>query len=106
MDGGPDGQDRPVHRNGHRDGQGHGGPPQYPAGQPAPCRVAARRVGGAPALAWFPATRREVRREHWPLPDPTALGGPEDTVLREGRRVRDQIRRRVEALLDSLGRAS
>lgn len=59
-----------------------------------------------PALAWFPATRREVRREHWPLPDPTALGGPEDTVLREGRRVRDQIRRRVEALLDSLGRAS
>jgi arsenate reductase len=38
----------------------------------------------------------EVERLHWPFEDPAAAAGSEEEVLAAFRRVRDQIRRRVE----------
>lgn len=58
------------------------------------------------ALAWFPITGRGIRREHWPLADPTGLDAPDEVILSESRRVRDRIRHRVEGLLASLEHAS
>jgi arsenate reductase len=40
-----------------------------------------------------------VKRAHWPLPDPAATAGNGAEVLPLFRQVRDEIRRRVEALL-------
>jgi phosphate transport system protein len=39
-----------------------------------------------------------VRTEAWPMPDPAAATGSEDEVLDAFRRVRDELRRRIEAL--------
>ncbi len=58
------------------------------------------------ALGWFPAVGQDVIRQHWPFPDPAALAGSEETVLQASRQVREGIRRRVEALLTTLGQAS
>ena len=44
----------------------------------------------------FPGT---IRREHWPLPDPAKATGTEDEVLAVFRQVRDDLQRRVAALL-------
>lgn len=41
----------------------------------------------------------KVKRAHWPLPDPAAAAGTEEDVLPLFRQVRDEIRRRVQALL-------
>ena len=40
-----------------------------------------------------------IRRVHWPLPDPAKATGTEEQIKTEFRAVRDDIRRRVEALL-------
>ena len=58
------------------------------------------------ALGWFPEVRRDIRREHWPFPDPTLDATSEAAAVVEGRRVRDGIRRRVESLLTALTPAS
>lgn len=58
------------------------------------------------APGWFPDLPPGVRREHWPFPDPTRDAARAAVALAEGRRVRDGIRRRVEALLRSLDQAS
>ena len=39
-------------------------------------------------------------RVHWPLPDPAKATGSEDEITAEFRAVRDEIGRRVKALLD------
>ncbi len=44
-------------------------------------------------------TGRVMERRHWPFDDPAAASGTEEEVLPVFRRVRDEIRRMVEALL-------
>lgn len=41
----------------------------------------------------------EVERHHWPHEDPAAVAGTEEETLGAFRRVRDQIRERLEGLL-------
>jgi arsenate reductase len=43
-----------------------------------------------------------VRKLHWPLDDPAKAGGDEATVMQVFRDSRDEIRRRLLALLDTL----
>ncbi len=43
----------------------------------------------------------EVRRLRWPCADPIAAGGSRENRLREFRRVRDLLRRRIEEALES-----
>lgn len=45
-------------------------------------------------------------KEHWPLPDPAKATGTEDQVMATFRTSRDDIRRRVEMLLEHLKSAS
>ncbi|MEW6227036.1 MAG: arsenate reductase (thioredoxin) [Bacillota bacterium] len=45
-----------------------------------------------------PVTPPHVRRIHWPLEDPARATGTPGQVLNTFRRVRDEIRRRVEGL--------
>jgi len=45
-----------------------------------------------------PMVAGEVKRIHWPLPDPAAEPGNDDDVLAAFRRVRDDIRERVSGL--------
>jgi arsenate reductase len=43
-----------------------------------------------------------TRKEHWPLDDPAKAGGSEDQIMVVFRASRDDIRRRVEQLLQGL----
>ena len=43
-----------------------------------------------------------VRKEHWPLADPARASGTEEEILSEFRASRDDIRRRVIALVERL----
>ena len=45
-----------------------------------------------------PAFPRAVNRHHWPLADPAGATGSRDAQLESFRAVRDEIRRRLEAL--------
>jgi len=45
------------------------------------------------------------KREHWPFPDPAKATGSEETIMVEFRRVRDQIRRKIEAFVNEPGKA-
>jgi arsenate reductase len=47
-------------------------------------------------LLWLPA---RVRKEHWPVKDPAATSGSEETVMKAFRAARDEIGRRVRQLL-------
>ncbi|NPV53207.1 MAG: arsenate reductase (thioredoxin) [Firmicutes bacterium] len=46
-----------------------------------------------------PMTPPKVRRIHWPLPDPAKAKGTDEEIMAQFRRVRDEIRKRVEELL-------
>ena len=46
-----------------------------------------------------PAWLGEARRVHWPLPDPAAAAGSDAEVLASFSQVRDELRRRLSALL-------
>lgn len=50
-----------------------------------------------------PVTPPHVRRVHWPLADPARAEGSEQEIMAVFRRVRDDIRRLVEALLEEVG---
>jgi len=43
-----------------------------------------------------------VRKVHWPLTDPAKASGSEAEILAQFRATRDDVRRRVQSLLDSL----
>lgn len=43
-----------------------------------------------------------VRKEHWPLEDPARASGSEAAVMATFRACRDEIRRRVQRLIDDL----
>ena len=44
-----------------------------------------------------------VKKVHWPLSDPAKATGNEEEVMAEFRATRDEVKRRVESLLDRLG---
>jgi arsenate reductase len=46
-----------------------------------------------------PTLAKQVKRSHWPLADPAAAQGSNEQVLPLFRQVRDEIQRRVQALL-------
>jgi thioredoxin type arsenate reductase len=45
----------------------------------------------------------QVTRLHWGLPDPAAVQGTEEERLNAFRGVRDELRRRIEALIPAVG---
>ena len=49
-----------------------------------------------------PALPAGTRKEHWPLNDPAKATGTEDEIMAVFRDSRDDIRRRVEKLLEAL----
>lgn len=44
----------------------------------------------------------EAKRLHWPFDDPAAANGDDESVLLEFRRIRDEIKVKVENWLESL----
>ena len=46
-----------------------------------------------------PTLPAKLARAHWPLPDPALAQGEEEEIMRMFRQVRDEIRKRVQALL-------
>ncbi|WP_367297888.1 arsenate reductase (thioredoxin) [Loigolactobacillus coryniformis] len=46
-----------------------------------------------------PVTPSTVKKQHWPLPDPAQAQGSEAEILTVFRQVRDEIERRVQALV-------
>jgi len=44
-----------------------------------------------------------VKKVHWPLSDPAKATGTEDEILAQFRATRDEVRRRVADLIQSLG---
>ena len=46
-----------------------------------------------------PVTPPTVKKQHWPLPDPAQAQGSEMEILAVFRQVRDEIQRRVQALV-------
>lgn len=50
-----------------------------------------------------PAFLGQARRQSWPLPDPAAGGGRPEEALARFRAVRDDLRRRIQALAVELG---
>jgi len=53
------------------------------------------------ADAHCPAFSIAGKREHWPFPDPAKASGSEEEIMAEFRRVRDQIKARIEAFIRS-----
>jgi len=53
------------------------------------------------ADAHCPAVYIPGKREHWPFNDPARATGSEEEVMAEFRRVRDQIRTRIEAFVSA-----
>ena len=51
-----------------------------------------------------PTTPRGVQRLHWPIRDPVGTVGPEEVIMREFRRARDEIRERVQEFLATVPR--
>lgn len=50
-----------------------------------------------------PAVPAGTRREHWPLTDPAQATGSEEEIMAAFRNSRDEIRRRVLELIETLG---
>jgi len=44
-----------------------------------------------------------VKKVHWPLSDPAKATGNEEEIMTQFRATRDEVKRRVESLLDRLG---
>jgi len=53
-----------------------------------------------------PALPPGVRKVHWPLTDPAKATGSEQEILAEFRATRDEVKQRVQGLLDSLSQES
>lgn len=47
-----------------------------------------------------PITPAHVRRLHWPFDDPAKATGSQEEVMKEFRRVRDEIQKRIEEFID------
>lgn len=46
-----------------------------------------------------PVTPPSIQTLHWSLPDPSAFSGSEDEILESFRKIRDEIKTRIERLL-------
>ncbi|HET7319274.1 MAG TPA: arsenate reductase ArsC, partial [Nitrospirota bacterium] len=49
-----------------------------------------------------PRTPPEVERLHWPIRDPVGARGSREEVLKEFRRARDEIKGRIEELVETI----
>ena len=49
-----------------------------------------------------PRTPPEVKRLHWPIEDPVGTIGTEETIMREFRRARDEIRVKIQGFIGAL----
>jgi len=49
-----------------------------------------------------PRTPPEVKRIHWPVKDPVGTIGTEETIMREFRRARDEIRVKIQGFIGEL----
>ena len=49
-----------------------------------------------------PRTPPEVKRLHWPVEDPVGTIGTEETIIREFRRARDEIREKIQGFIVAL----
>jgi arsenate reductase (thioredoxin) len=49
-----------------------------------------------------PRTPPEVKRIHWPVKDPVGTIGTEETIMREFRRARDEIRVKIQGFIGAL----
>jgi arsenate reductase len=58
------------------------------------------------ADAHCPALPPGVQKHHWPLADPAKAAGTEEEIMSRFRETRDEVRRRVVALLAELGAGS
>ena len=47
-----------------------------------------------------PAVPVSCRKEHWPFDDPAKVVGSEEEIMAEFRRIRDQIRQRIETFVN------
>jgi arsenate reductase len=54
------------------------------------------------AAEFCPATPPVLRRLHWPVKDPVGTIGTEETIMREFRRARDEIRSKIELFLSGI----
>ncbi len=55
----------------------------------------------AEACPWTPP---EIRRLHWPVRDPVGTTGSEEKVMKDFRRARDEIRRKIDDIVSRLER--
>ena len=53
----------------------------------------------AEACPWTPP---ELKRVHWPIKDPVGAVGPEEKILREFRRARDEIKEKIQEFVRDL----
>jgi arsenate reductase (thioredoxin) len=49
-----------------------------------------------------PYTPPEIKRIHWPIKDPVGTIGTEEEIMKEFRRARDEIKKKIEDLIDTL----
>jgi arsenate reductase (thioredoxin) len=49
-----------------------------------------------------PRTPPEVKRIHWPVKDPVGTIGAEETIMREFRRAREEIREKIQGFIGGL----
>jgi arsenate reductase len=49
-----------------------------------------------------PYTPPEIKRIHWPIKDPVGTVGTEEEIMKEFRRARDEIRKKVRDFIDTL----
>jgi arsenate reductase len=49
-----------------------------------------------------PFTPPEIKRIHWPIKDPVGTVGTEEEIMKEFRRARDEIKKKILELLNSL----
>jgi len=53
-----------------------------------------------------PMTPSGIRRYHWPVQDPVGTVGSEEKIMKEFRRARDEIRKRVSNFIEELATES
>lgn len=54
------------------------------------------------AEASCPVTPPEIKRLHWPINDPVGAVGSEEDILKEFRRARDEIRKKIVGFIDEI----
>jgi arsenate reductase len=49
-----------------------------------------------------PRTSPEIKRIHWPIKDPVGMIGTEEEIMNEFRRARDEIKQKVQKLIEEI----